>query len=101
LGRRLVFTFPDISAVYMADPDTQETLTSIEAINAADAIPGFLILPVQILLEKYFDNNILNDVVFTTNEETGSSFTNDILAIEWLEHWGLHTRAVFRLGLDN
>jgi hypothetical protein len=86
----------------MADPDTQETLTSIEAINAAgDAIPGFLILPVQILLEKYFDNNISNDVVFTTNEETASGFTNDILAIEWLEHWGLHTRAVFRLGLDN
>ena len=77
-------------------------MTSIKAINAVgDTIPGFLILPGQVLLQKYFDNNILNDVVFTTNEETGSSFTNDILAIEWLEHWGLHTRAVFRLGLDN
>jgi hypothetical protein len=77
----------------MADPDTRETLTSIEAINAVgDAIPGFLILPEKVLLQKHFDNTISNDVVFATNEETGSGFTNDMLALDWLEHWELATR---------
>ena len=87
MGRRLVFTFLEISAVYMADPDTRETLTSIKAINAVgDAIPGFLILPEKVLLQKHFDNIISNDVVFATNEETGSGFTNDMLVLDWLEH---------------
>jgi hypothetical protein len=93
LGGRLVFTFPEISAVYIADPDTRETLTSIEAINAVgDTIPGFLILPGQVLLQKYFDNNVSDDTIFATNEETGSGFTNDMLALDWLEHWELATR---------
>ena len=39
LKGRLVFTFPEVSVVYMSDPDTRESLTSLEAINAAgDAI---------------------------------------------------------------
>ena len=83
MGRRLVFTFLEISAVYIADPDTQETLTLIEAINAiGDTIPGFLILPRKVLLQKHFNNAILNDVIFATNEETGSGFTNDMLVLD-------------------
>ncbi|KAH9210537.1 hypothetical protein DL95DRAFT_307853 [Leptodontidium sp. 2 PMI_412] len=45
LNGRLVFTFPDVSAVYMEDLDTRETLTSIEACNAAgEYAPSMLIL---------------------------------------------------------
>jgi hypothetical protein len=78
------------SAVYIADPDTRETLTSIEANNAmGDSAPGFLILPGEHLLEKYFDNDISDDVAFATNTETGSGVTSDMLALDWLEHWEL------------
>jgi len=55
-------------------------------------IPGFLILPGQLLLEGQFDNNIHPDYIFATNKETGSGYSNDILAINWLEHFELYTR---------
>jgi hypothetical protein len=48
-----------MSAVYIADLDTQESLTLIKAINAAEeAVLGMLILLGIKLLDKYFDNNI-------------------------------------------
>ena len=88
-----MFTFPDISAVYIADPDTRESLTLIVAINAeGDTVPDMLILPRSVLLEKFFDNDISDDVLFVTNKETGSRFTNDILTIDWLEHFERVTR---------
>jgi hypothetical protein len=71
-----VFTFPNVSAVYMADLDTRESLTLIEAINAeGDATPAILIFPGSVLLKKFFDNDISDDVLFATNKETGSGFT--------------------------
>jgi hypothetical protein len=45
-------------------------------------IPGFLILPGQLLLKGQFNNNIYPDYVFATNKETGSGFINNILAID-------------------
>jgi hypothetical protein len=46
LNRRIVFIFPDISAVYMVSLETRESITSIEYISATSSyIPGFLILP--------------------------------------------------------
>ncbi len=69
----------------MADPNTRESLTSIEAISTArDYTPSMIILPSLTLLEKYFDNDISDDVLFTTNTKTSSGFTNDMLAIDWL-----------------
>jgi hypothetical protein len=93
LNGRVVFTFPDVLAVYMASLETRESVTSIECISATGSyIPGFLILPGQLLLEGQFDNDIHPDCIFATNKETGSGFINDILAIDWLEHFELHTR---------
>lgn len=68
-------------------------MTSIDAINAVgDRIPGFLILPGLVLLEKYIDNDIPEIAVFATNEETGSGFSNDMLAQDWLQYWEETTR---------
>ena len=94
----LVFTFPSISAVYILDPDIQESLTTIKAINAVgDRAPSFIILPGQVLLEKYFDNDIPNDVAFTTNKETGSGFLNNIIALDWFKHWKEATRPSIKI----
>jgi hypothetical protein len=88
LGGRLVFTFPDVLAVYIADPDTRETFTSIECINVAgQAAPRMLILLGVTLLKKHFNNDILHEVTFSVNQETGSGYTNDMLAIDWLEQF--------------
>jgi hypothetical protein len=74
----IVFMFPDVAAVYMSDPDTRESITSLEAINAAgDTAPVILILPGLVLLEYEFNNNINDDILFATNTETGTGFTND------------------------
>jgi hypothetical protein len=88
LRERLVFTFANIKAVYLSDPDTRESITTIESCNTiGDAAPGFIIMPGKCLLEKYVWNDIPDEVTFTTNEETGSGYSNDILAIDWFRHW--------------
>ncbi len=93
LGRRVVFTFPEVTAVYIADPDTRETVTGIEAINAiGDATSALLIMPGFELLEKYSFNDIDDNVSFCTNRETGSGYTNDQIAIDWLEKFEEDTR---------
>ena len=70
----------------MSDPDTRESITSIEAINAAgEAAPSMLILPGVTLLEHEFDNDINDNVLFATNKESGSGYSNDQLALDWLE----------------
>ena len=44
-------------------------------------------MPGKCLLEKYVWNDIPDEVTFATNEETGSGYSNDILAIDWFRHW--------------
>jgi hypothetical protein len=89
----LVFTFPDVAAVYISNPDTRESLTSLEAISAAgDAAPAMLILPGVVMAKGEFDNDIDNNVLFGKNSETSSGYSNDQLAIDWLEHFECATR---------
>ncbi len=62
----------------MADPDTRETVTTIEPISAAGiSIPGMVVMLGKELLEKNFDNKIEDKTLFATNEETSSGFVND------------------------
>jgi hypothetical protein len=93
LQGRIVFTFPDVAAVYMSDPDVREMCTGLEAISGGGRkAPSMLILPGTELLEHHFNNNIDSEVLFGTNKETGSGYTNDQLALDWLEHFEYHTR---------
>jgi hypothetical protein len=76
----------------MSDPDTRESLTGEEAINAAgEAAPAMLILPGYTLMEHEFNNDIDDEVLFATNTETDTGFINDMLAIDWLEYFELAT----------
>ena len=70
--------FPDVAAVYISDPDIRELMTGLEAINTAgNTAPVMLILPGLILLEHEFNNNINDNVLFITNTETSTGFTNN------------------------
>jgi hypothetical protein len=70
--------FPDITTVYISDPDTRELITGLEAINTTgNTVPVILILSGLILLEYEFNNDINNDILFITNIETGTGFIND------------------------
>jgi hypothetical protein len=82
LQDRIVFTFFDVTAVYISDPNVREMCTGLEAINGKRRkAPSMLILPRTELLEHHFNNNIDSEVLFGTNKETGSGYTNDQLAL--------------------
>jgi hypothetical protein len=66
----------------MSNPDTRESLTGLEAINTAgEAAPAMLILPRFVLIEHEFNNDIDDEVLFATNTETKTGYSNDQLAI--------------------
>jgi hypothetical protein len=70
--------FPNITVVYISNPDIRESITSIEAINTTrDTVPVILILPSLILLEYKFNNDIDDNILFITNIETSTRFIND------------------------
>ena len=74
--------------MYISDPDTRESLTRLEAINAAGGTASaILILPGTVLMEHEFNTNIDDTVPFATNTETDIGYTNDQLAIDWLKHF--------------
>jgi hypothetical protein len=78
LQGRIVFTFPNVAAVYMFDLNVREMCTGLEAISSGRRkASSMLILLRTKLLKYYFNNNIDFEVLFGTNKETGSSYTND------------------------
>jgi hypothetical protein len=62
----------------MSDLDVREMYTGLEAISGGGrkALSMLILLGTE-LLEHYFNNNIDSEVLFGTNKETGSGYTND------------------------
>jgi hypothetical protein len=44
-----------------------------------------LILPSTILLEKHFNNNIDDSILFATSK-TGNGYISDMLMLDWFEY---------------
>jgi hypothetical protein len=77
----------------LSNPNTRESLTRLEAINAVgDAALAMLILLRFVLIKHEFNNDIDDKVLFATNIETSIGYTNNQLALNWLEHFKLATR---------
>lgn len=82
---RIVINFLNTKAVYLADPDNRESLTSVETICAdSTSIPPILILKGEALSEKYFDNHLHDQNLLATSS---SGYTNDALALKYLIHF--------------
>ena len=75
----------------LTDPDNREYVTSCECISAGGRdIPLMVIIAGVLILEKWAQQNDLNDDVLLTTSPTG--YSNDDLAIDWLKYFDKHRR---------
>jgi hypothetical protein len=64
---RTVITHLLAKAVYLTDPDNQKSLTAVETVCAdGSTIPPMLILKSDVLLERYFENDLENNTFLAT-----------------------------------
>jgi hypothetical protein len=69
-------------AVYLVDPDNQESLITVKTISTdGSIIPLMLILKGDVLLEKYFKNNLKNNTLLIISP---FGYLNEGLAIKYL-----------------
>jgi hypothetical protein len=86
---RIVITHLTTKAIYLADPDNRESLTTVETVCAdGSTIPPMLILKGDVLLEKYFENDLENETFLATSS---SGYSNEGLAMKYLIHFHNNT----------
>ena len=74
----------------LTDPDNCDYLTSCETINGVGGdIPPMLIIQGVNILEKWGVNNLDEDILLATSP---TGYSNDNLAVQWLEHFDKHTK---------
>jgi DDE superfamily endonuclease len=89
LNGRIVITHANTKAVYLADPDVRDWVTTIETISAGgERIPAMLILAGQTHLEKFFANDLEDDTLLGV---TTTGYSNDLMGLEYIEHFNKMT----------
>ena len=84
-----VVTLDPIKPLRMTDPDNRDYITSVECISSGGAvIPPLIIISGAHVLHKWSENNLDGDTLFTTSE---SGYSNDDIALDWLDHFIAHT----------
>lgn len=76
--------------LYKDDPENREYLSSHKCVvGGGDVLPNMFILSGKQHLEKWFEENDLDDnFAFAVSD---SGYPNDKIRLEWLEHFGKHT----------
>jgi hypothetical protein len=75
LNKKIVITYLQTKAMYLADLDNRESLTTIETIYKDNiSIIPFLILKRDVLKEDYFKNDLNNETILVTS---AFSYTNE------------------------
>jgi hypothetical protein len=78
-----------VTELYTASPENRTSITIIEAVSAiGKATPPVLIIPGKVHMESWYHES-LHGTELILLSETG--FINDALAMEWLQHFILHT----------
>ena len=86
---RIVITHLLTKAVYLTDPNNRESLTTVKTVCAdGNTIPPILILKGDVLLKKYFENNLENKTLITTSP---SRYSNEGLAMKYLIYFHNNT----------
>ena len=80
-----IITADHIRRIYMSNSDNREFCTIIECINGTDKdISPMLILQKVNLLFSHFNNDIDDDVIFTTSN---TGYSNDWISLQWIKHF--------------
>ncbi|PMD51084.1 uncharacterized protein K444DRAFT_620252 [Hyaloscypha bicolor E] len=83
LNRKIIIIYLNTKAVYLADPNNRESLTTIETISArGEVIILFLILKGEILLEEYFNNDLNAEIVFAISS---TRYINNALSLKYIK----------------
>ena len=78
-----------IKPLYMTDPDNQDYIISVECVSSGSAIiPLLIIISSARVLHKWSKNNLDGDTLFTTSK---TSYSNNDIALDWLDHFIAHT----------
>ena len=87
---KMVISFDKKKRNYMADPDNRDYCTAVETISASGtAIPPLIILKATNILLKWSQNNLDGACQLGASE---SGYSNDDLALDWLQHFIDSTR---------
>ncbi|KIM94488.1 hypothetical protein OIDMADRAFT_75280, partial [Oidiodendron maius Zn] len=87
----MVLVPKDILAVYTADPENKELITSVETINyGGRKVPPIIIFAGAYHLRRYFKNNLDGDILFA---RSSSGYSNDKLGLKYLEHFNRYTQS--------
>ena len=75
--------------IYLTNPNNQESLTIVKTIYTdSSTISSMLILKGNVLLEKYFENDLENKTLLATS---ASSYSNEGLTIKYLIYFHNNT----------
>ena len=86
-----VITLDPNKLLLLKDPDNREYITSVESISGGGkTILLLLILCGIYILEKWAEENDLDEDILLATSPTG--YSNDELALQWLEHFEIHSR---------
>ena len=87
---KMVISFDKKKRNYMADPDNRDYCTAVETISAIGVvIPPLIILKATHILLKWSQNNLDERCQLGATE---SGYSNDDLALDWLQHFIDSTR---------
>jgi hypothetical protein len=80
-----------VTELYTASPENRTSITIIEAVSAVGKVtPPVLIIPGKVHMESWYHESLQGTELILLSE---SGFSNDQLAMEWLEHFITHTES--------
>lgn len=89
-GGIFIWTFIKVKEPIVTDPNDHYSITVTETINTeGQTISPFIILPGVNIPESWVQNDLEGQTIINTSER---GYTNNMLTIEWFEHFERHTR---------
>jgi len=80
-----------VTELYTASPENRTSITIIEAVSAVGKVtPPVLIIPGKVHMESWYHESLQGTELILLSE---SGFSNDQLAMKWLEHFITHTES--------